>query len=408
MDNISKKKIFIGAIVLIIVTALLTVSITMQVVSIFNIDLTKSTDNGELYEKKFSKIQDILKNRFYEEIDDKILLQGALMGMADIVDDDYTYYMDAQEFTEHQESSEGRYAGIGVRVTIDKDGLIMVVQVFPDTPAFERGLRKYDKLLTVNDVPVSEDNYDECISMVRGEAGTEVNIKILRNEEEVDLTLIRAEIETPDVEYQMLDNNIGYVRFYIFDSNAGQHLIQTIEYLKLEGMQGLVLDIRGNVGGLLTTCLEVSDYFLPEGEILTIKYRDREDEVYKSDAKNSFDMPLVLITNGYTASAAEVLTGSVRDHGIGVLVGEKTFGKGIVQSYHNFEDGSSLKFTSAKYYLPNGDYIHGEGIEPDVFVEMGEDADEYYATVGDVPLEADDQLQMALREMEKLFQKQAN
>ena len=247
---------------------------------------------------------------------------------------------------------------------------------------------------------------DLAVSMMKGEPGTVVNITILRGEELIDFTLERAIIEIPDLEYRMLDENIGYIWLYQFDENSPKNFEKAVEDLKSQGMKGLIMDLRGNPGGLLDACTGIADMLLPEGLIVYSENRQQKREEYYSK-QDHLGLPLAVLVNEYSASASEVLSGAIQDYGIGTIIGKTTYGKGLVQGLRGpFDDGSALKITTSKYFTPKGRDIHEKGVVPDIEVEMSEEAKKFMTENPDkeLPVELDDQLQKAIEEIKAKLQ----
>ena len=273
---------------------------------------------------------------------------------------------------------------------------ITVTKVFKGAPAEEAGIRPGDILLAVEDMDVSDMDLNTVVTYIRGDEGTKVNLTFYRPEiqKTVEFEVERRSIDTPSVEFEMLDNRIGYIKLEEFSENTYDQYMNALNSLKEQGMEGLLVDVRNNPGGLLESVVAILDEMLPEGTLVTIRNKDGEEEVYTSDEAQAVKLPIVVLTNGNSASAAEIYTAALQDYGAATIVGTKTFGKGIVQSIMTLPDKkSALKITTASYYTPKGVCIHGEGIEPDVEVELAEGLE----TMIEIPQEEDNQLQEAIR-----------
>ena len=346
--------------------------------------------------EKLEHIQDILDKNFYFDQDEQekqdYLIKGYLAGL----DDPYTTYYTKEEYDKFKEDTDGSYVGIGVQVSQSKDtNIITIVKVF-DGPAKEAGIEDKDIIQKVDDKDVTEDDLDSVVSMIRGEEGTKVKVTVYRKSDykEHEYTVERRKVENPTVEYKMLQDNIGYISISSFYEVTDKQFIDAVGDLTVQGMEGLIIDLRDNGGGLLDTAVNMLDYMLPEGKIVYTKDKDGNIvDSYNSTDDQKFTKPLVILTNEYSASASEIFAGAIKDYGIGTLVGTKTYGKGIVQRMFPLDDGSAIKVTICKYFTPNGNDIHKVGIEPDVKVEF--DNQKYKDSDG----ENDNQLDEAINQM---------
>lgn len=403
---ISKKAAVFGAVVIIIVTAFVASFATIQ------IDRIMDLRNGIISEVNFP-IQDyyridavraIIQNEYLEKPDDEELLVGAIKGMVDSLRDRYSQYYTAEEYQEEiLFDLQGTFAGIGVTVLPDKaDNYIVVVKPLDDSPAKQAGIIAGDKIVKIDGQEVSAETYNKAISLMRGEPGTEVTVTILRDGVLKDFTMVRTLLENPDLEYRMLEDQIGYIWLYEFDSNAAKNFKNAVARLQEEGMKGLILDLRLNGGGYMEACTSIADALLPEGLILYTEDRKGNRQEYRSD-ETHLGIPLVVLIDGYSASASEVLAGAVQDYKVGTLVGVTTYGKGVVQTIRGpFKDGSMLKLTTYKYFTPLGRDIHERGIEPDIVVGMSKEAMEYWRdnpNSESLPLELDEPLKRGIEEI---------
>lgn len=357
----SKKKWIITTIAIVIITNLSTFVFSTG----FQIYL------GENNLKKFSKllyVKDVIYKEYNGEIDEEKLIDGAIKGMTNALEDPYTVWMNAEDYKEYSESSSGEYSGIGIQVEV-KDKKIYVVAVFEGSPAKKSGVLKGDYLVKVNNEGVSGETLDRAITLIKGKQGTDVVVTVERNNEFIDYNITRDNIINSPVKGKIIEGNIGYVNLFRFNEHSAEDLLKELNNLKKLGMKGLILDLRGNPGGALDQCVDISSYFIEKGNtILTVKDKEENAEVYKSKGGIYNDIPMVVLVDGNSASASEVLTGALKDYKRATIIGTKTFGKGIVQEFLNTGDGSRLKVTYAKYYTPNNNYIHKIGIEPDIEV----------------------------------------
>lgn len=383
-----------------------TVIITFLITSIFYFtvggtgvySLLAATGQGGSMAGKLKKIDAMLAQHYINDYDQLEMEKMALNAYVYGVGDPYTAYIDEDNYADMQTSIEGDYVGIGVEVYVSQDdGLITVISCFDDSPAQKAGIQPGDKILTVEGTAAGLDNYYEIINMIKGVTQTSdpnsVSMTIGRGTETLDITVQREKITTQTVKGKMLTSEVGYIRISSFDQHTDQEFIDAAENLKSQGMQKLVIDLRGNPGGLLDAVVAVADYLLPEGKIITVRDKQGREKVYESDA-DALGMPMAVLINGSSASASEVLSGAIRDYNAGTLVGEKTFGKGLVQSIFEFGDGTAMKITTAKYYTPNDECIDKIGIAPHVEVSLPEAA--AGKPIQNLTLEEDTQLQKAL------------
>lgn len=350
--------------------------------------------------KKLEAIEEVIDQYYYkdEDIDTDAMIEGMYAGVVDSLGDPYSVYYTAEEWQSLMEETEGIYYGIGAYLSIDPaTGLAKISGVIADTPAEEAGLRENDIIYKVDDENIQGLELSEVVSRVKGEEGTIVHLTIVREGEtdylEIDVT--RRQIESPTVSYEMYDDGIGYIQIREFDDVTTDQFTEALAVIKGSEAKGIILDLRGNPGGSLPVVVDIARMILPEGRIVYTENKYGEREEYTCDGKHELDIPLVVLVNGNSASASEILAGAIKDYGKGTLIGTTTFGKGIVQRVLPLTDGTALKLTISDYYTPNGNNIHGIGIEPDIECEF--DADAYYED------DVDNQLERAIEEMEKMI-----
>ncbi len=322
---------------------------------------------------ELNSIKGIIDNNYIEKPDNEALKNMALKGYVAGLGDVYSEYYTKDEYEALSSDLSGNYKGIGVEVTIDDDNLITLLAVFDDAPAAKAGLMAGDKITKVNDTIVNGDNYNEAINMIRGvgEYGKNdtMTLTIKRGDNTFEAKVTREHVTNQTVKTEMLENNIGYIEVSQFAEETDEDFRIGVNSLITDGAKSLIIDLRNNPGGMLTTVVDMADFLLPEGNILTIKGRNTEPQEYLS-GKEHVDIPMCVLINGNSASASEVLAGALHDHKKAVLVGETSYGKGVVQSIFDLSNGGALKITIAKYYTPNGTCIDTTGIEPDHVVEM--------------------------------------
>lgn len=321
----------------------------------------------------------IMENAGFYDVDYEALTDGMLHGLVNGLDDNYAAYYNKEEVEIVNQSNAGTYYGIGVTVSQDVEtGYFTVVDVTEDSPAQAAGVLPEDIIYMVGEESASGMDINTLVSLIKGEEGTIVNVTFYRPStgEYLSYDLKRANLKQVIAYGEMLEDGIGYIRIKSFDAVTYEQLKETIDDLKSQGMEALVLDLRSNTGGLLTSLVPVANEFLPEGVILTIEDKNGVAEEYKSQAAPFLNIPMVVLVNGYTASAAESLTGAIQDYGVGTIIGTTTFGKGIVQNTYDIGDGTSIKLTIARYMTPNGRCIQDEGIEPDIVVELDDSGED--------------------------------
>ncbi|MBR6684008.1 MAG: S41 family peptidase [Firmicutes bacterium] len=315
-----------------------------------------------------------LDENYLENLDDNELLDGAYHGLVSAVGDKYTRYYDEEEYQDYKESSNGRYVGIGVTVRLSETGGAEITIVEENGPAYEAGLAVGDVIVGADENDLTSLDLEKMVSFIKGEEGTQVKITYIcaatGNKEVVDVT--RRTIESKTVEGEILEEGIGYLRIVSFDGVTTDQFITTLDELKAENLQGLIIDLRDNPGGRLDVVNAIVDQILPAGIITYTEDKSGEQEIYYSTDDAVLDLPLVLLVNHNAASASEIMAGAIQDREAGILVGTTTYGKGIVQVTSSFDDGTAIKVTTSKYYTPNGSYIHQIGITPDIMIDLPE------------------------------------
>lgn len=335
-------------------------------------DLSQVGDISKYY--NLFNLRNMLFSTYDGEIDDEKLLEGAMKGMADAIGDPYTVYMNQDEFITFIESSQGSFYGIGAQLGI-RDNNVTVIAPVEGSPAEKAGLKAGDIILKVDDYEVNELNTEAVVSRVRGEEGVPVTLTIKREgvEDPLEIKIVRAEIKTESVKGEILEDGIGYIQLTTFsDEEVSDKFVEKLNELKQQGMKKLILDLRGNPGGYLNECVEIASNFIPEGEVITYTIDKYDKKVISNSlGGDAIGMPLVVLVDGGSASASEVVTGALRDYEVATIIGTRTFGKGIVQQLRVLpNDMGGLKVTTSKYYTPNGENIHGTGIEPNIVVEI--------------------------------------
>ena len=331
----------------------------------------KTAESNILTNKTVKKIDELMSyiDLYYNDDCDEDDIRNAIYaGTLEGLGDPYSVYYTADEYKDMQISTSGKYYGIGAALGQDaKTKEVTISKVYEGTPAEEAGIRDGDQIVKVNDTVSTSEELSDLVQKIRGEEGTTVHLKIYRasTKKTFEVDVERKNVELPSITSKMLDGGIGYIQISEFQSETEEQFKSALADLKKQGMKSLIVDVRSNPGGLITAAANILDQILPEGTVVYTedKYGKRED--YTSDSK-CLKCPIAVLVNENSASASEIFAGAIKDYNYGTLIGTKTFGKGIVQTVFPLEDGDAVKITTAKYYTPKGNYIHGVGIEPDI------------------------------------------
>lgn len=390
--NNNKKSFIIGTALGLVTTLVVCIGVNS-----FGTQVSGASKNNVVASSKMSFIQQIIDRYYIEDVEESVIQEGIYKGMLEALNDPYSMYFNEEEFKMFTTDSDASFGGIGVTVMANtQDNSILIVSVTEGSPSDKAGILPGDRIIKAEGTDVEGNNLDKAVSIMRGEIGTDVTITVYRDstKETLDFTMKRELIEIPTVDYKMLDNQIGYIQLTSFDGVSYTQFKNAYDNLTQAGQKAMILDLRFNGGGRLDIAEDIADLLIPEGPIVYLEDKtSSEGKVVDrtSDAK-CINVPLVVLVNGYSASASEVLTGAIKDYKIGTIVGTTTFGKGIVQTVIPISDGTGIKITTGRYYTPSGVCIHGTGITPDYEVEMPQ---ELKNTVG-VPYEQDVQLQKAV------------
>ena len=335
--------------------------------------MPKDTTVSEMSAKKMTLMEQLVGAYYFGKIDKSKMTEGTYKGLIEGLDDPYSEYFTKEEYKDLQQESSGKYVGIGALVTQDdKNGIISIVKVLDKSPAKKAGLKKDDIIAQVDGKDVTGKELTKVVSKMKGKEDTKVTLKILdpKTAKYKTVTLVRKSVDSPSVDSKIIDkkNNIGYIAISEFDQNTAEQFEKHIKKLKKQKVKGIIFDLRYNPGGLYDTVVKMLDDILPEGVVVFTKDKNGDREEEKSDAK-CLKLPMVVLQNEGSASAAEIFSGAIQDFKAGTIVGTKSYGKGVVQNTFPFSDGSALKLTIKKYYTPSGKNINGKGITPDVKVE---------------------------------------
>lgn len=343
-----------------------------------------------------SKIEEALV-RVYDEYIDEVsfdtLVEGAISGIASSTGDPYTRYMSQEEFDELLVEGDQEYVGIGTHLIYDTDKQgILILGIMPDSPALEAGLKAGDVIYYVEGNRVTLENYKEQVDVIKGEENTSVKLIIARGDELKEFNVTRKKIKENNISYNVLDDNIGYIRIWGFENKTYEQFKDAYDKLRAQNISGLIIDLRNNPGGFVDQALYIANLLVPESNALKLVSRKGVEKVYKTTSNTQIDIPLAIVVNQNSASSSEILSSIIKDSKKGVIVGAKTYGKGIVQTTKKLSFGGALSITTAKYYTESGVEIHKNGIEPNIKVELDEkDKNEF-----SLPYEKDLQLQKAV------------
>ncbi len=318
---------------------------------------------------RFFAAMRFIEGNYVQEVDRGRLIDGAISGMVNSLGDPHSVYLAPQLYSQLRAETTGAFGGIGVYMSF-KNGGVQIMNVIPDGPGYRAGLLAGDEILAVNGQPIEEISPGEVAIKIRGEIGTNVELLIGREGEEDKIyNLTRENIKVQTVAGKMIDDKLGYIKISNFSENTGEEFKARLNELENAGMKGFILDMRQNPGGVITSCIEIAKQIVPAGVITSVIQRDGEKEVYESDLPAA-KYPIIVLLDGNSASAAELLSGALQDKKVALVVGERSYGKGSVQTLIPMMHEDGLKLTIAKYYTPNGRSIDGEGISPDVEVKL--------------------------------------
>ncbi len=349
---------------------------------------------------KINELSAVIQKNYYEDVDTQDLTDGLYKGLFASLGDPYSAYYTEEEYQEMMISASAQYYGIGAVLQQDvKSMRVQIIRIYDDTPAMKAGLKAGDNVIMVDDIEARSMELSELVTHIRGEANSTVHLVISREGEDsyLDFDVKRGKVDVPTVDGRMFEQGIGYINIAEFGDATADNFIAKVEELKAQGMEKMIVDLRNNPGGMLDSVSEILDYILPEGLITYTedKYGNRQE--VNSDAEHYLDLPLVVLINGNSASCSEIFAGAIRDYEYGKLIGTTTFGKGVVQTVRPLTDKSAIKLTTAKYFTPKGENIHGTGIQPDIKLKYrykgDEDADYDYTK--------DNQIRRAVKELQK-------
>ncbi len=370
---VNRKKVFFIVLLTILITSTATIYFIME--TDFFVSDRAFIKNDEFerlksIETKFQKVIDLenrIKDEYYQDVSNVDFEDALLKGLVEGLDDPYSKYLNKKDYKEYMDSINGSYSGIGVYInTKDKAGFIKIKEVMENSPAMKSKLLPGDIIRKVDGKEVFVDEIDDAISRIKGKSGTKVKLGIIRDGKEFDVTVTRETIDVPSVKSEVMDSDVGYIKINSFQQDCAKEFNEALDKLLKENVKSLVIDLRFNPGGSLYEVNKIADRLLGSQVIETVVDRQDNKEVYSSDEANKITIPMVVLVNEYSASASEILTGAIKDTDSGTIIGEKTFGKGIVQTIRPLGDGSYYKITTAHYLTPNGSNIHKKGIDVDI------------------------------------------
>ena len=346
-----------------------------------------------IYMEKIKEALVEVYSEYIDEIDYNTLAEGAISGIAQSTGDPYTRFISDEEFNKMLVEGKEEYVGIGIHLTYDiKNDAILILGLMPDSPAMEVGLKAGDIIYYVDDMRATSKNFYKAIDVIKGEEGTKVKLIVKRGEEALNFEIERKKIKENNISSELLEDNIGYIKIWGFENETYKQFKEQYNELAAKNIKGLVIDLRNNPGGFVDQALLIANLFVPEAEALKLVSRYGVEKVYKTTSTTEINIPLAVLVNGNSASSAEILSGILKDSNKGVIVGTKTYGKGIVQKTQKLSYGGALSITTAKYYTKSGVEIHKNGIEPSILVEQAEE----YKNEVVVPHDKDTQLLKAI------------
>ena len=379
--NFEKKNSIYKIVMVVIVTSLITFLISSVVFYNYYLKTDKGnikalskyisiSDSTETLEKKIEILKKYLENEYMGELNDEKMAQGALKGYVEGIGDKYTEYLTEDELEDLMVNVNGNYVGIGIYMTKDKDGNIVVLLPIEGSPAEEVGIQEGDIINKVDDKECKDMELADVANMVKGEEGTKVNLEILRKEETMSFDVERRKVELKYIDSKVLEDNIGYIQMISFEEDSSEKVKNIIEEFKKQNIKSIILDMRDNGGGLVTEAVSLSEIFTPMGKTILKSYdKEGKETVTKSTAVSTENVNLVVLVNQSSASATEIFAAAMKDNGLATIIGTKTFGKGVMQEVEPLTIGGAIKITIEEFKTPNGETINEVGITPDIEVE---------------------------------------
>lgn len=400
MNEEPKKKhkilgILVRSILLIAITATITYFVTVNIT--INQYLNKA--NSEYMKAKMSLVKTKLEKTYIRDLNEDDMIEGAISGYVSGVGDKYTQYLTKDDMQKLMEATTGNYVGIGVYMVTSTDAnAVVIVGVMEDSPAEKAGIKDGDIIVKVDDESYIGKKSEDVSNAIKGQEGTNVKVTVMRESQELEFNITRKSIKVKTVASQMLDNNIGYIKIASFDVGTANEFRDNYNKLKENNPKALILDLRNNGGGVVAEALSIADTMVEKGKVLLITTdKEGKEKVDKASQKPIIDVPVVILVNENTASASEILSGTLRDDCGYKIIGTNTYGKGVIQSIFTFKDGTGVKVTTNEYFSPNHNVINDVGIKPDIEIEL----DAEWKGYSTIPFENDKQLQKAIEELNK-------
>ncbi len=388
--------------IIIIITAFITFILTSTFVYRFiNNDerfyIKNSKTEKSSLDQTLTYFKEILDKKYIGEINEDELKESAIKGYIAGLNDPYTEYFTKEEMKEFTEETEGEYVGIGIYTTTDtKQNAIVVLRTIGDSPASKAGLLTGDIITKVDDEEFTGEQLNEAVKKMKGISGTNVKITVLRNDKEIEFDIKRENIKISHVSSDVLNNNIGYIKISSFEGGCSEEFLEKYKDIEKRNIKSLIIDLRFNGGGIVDEALNIAELMVPKDKVLLItKDKTEEEDIVKSKKDSSINIPVVVLVNEYSASASEILAGILKEDINATLIGNTTYGKGVIQTVYPLKDGSGLKITTDEYYTPNHNKINKVGIEPTIKVEVSEELRQ----ITNLPLEQDVQLQKAIEKL---------
>lgn len=394
-----KKHSVIGWLVRTFLLVAVTATITYFVTVNITIDQYLNKANSAYMTAKMSLVKNKLEDSYIRKMNEDDMIEGAIKGYVSGIGDKYTQYLTKEDMQDLMEATTGNYVGIGVYMVASSEANgVVIVGVIEGSPAEQAGIEVGDIITKIDDVDYIGKKSEDVSNAIKGQEGTSVKVTVMRDSDEIDFNITRKSIKVKTVESEVIENNIGYIKISSFDVGTGNEFKENYNKLKEQNIKGLIIDLRNNGGGVVAEALSIADTMVEKGKVVLITTdKEGKEKVDKASENPIIDVPVVILVNENTASASEILSGTLRDDCGYKIIGTNTYGKGVIQSIFTFKDGTGIKVTTNEYFSPNHNVINDVGIKPDIEVEL----DKEWKGYSTVPVENDKQLQKAIEELNK-------